>query len=95
MKTAVTLLCVITGLVLANLSAHAVRPDIRWLGGGHNAEVRGLVVSPDGQWIASGCNDQTVKLWRSADGSTQYSSSAALGSAARKCSDAAMLMPVL
>ena len=36
-----------------------------------------------------------VNVWRSADSSTQYSTRLALGSAARKCSEAAMLIPVL
>ena len=50
------------------LTSAAGRPDIQWIGGGHNDWVSGVAYSPDGQIVASLGRDQSIKLWRTSDG---------------------------
>ena len=49
-------------------SAHAERPDVFWMRGGHAHSIMAVQYSADGSMVASGGNDGTIKLWRAADG---------------------------
>jgi fibronectin-binding autotransporter adhesin len=45
----------------------AVRPDVKWMRGGHTSYIREPAYFPDGTGFVTASSDTTVKVWRSSD----------------------------
>lgn len=59
--------CVLAMALVAGTPSAQILPDIRWMRGGHSADITALVYSSDGTFFVSGALDNTIKIWRSSD----------------------------
>ncbi|HKE00172.1 MAG TPA: hypothetical protein VKE69_04125, partial [Planctomycetota bacterium] len=66
-------------LALAPAVAAQGKPDLLWLGGGHD-DIRGAAITPDEQTLVTcGFSDETVKLWDVPSGMLRNTLNASIG----------------